>query len=346
MKSIKDFDVTGKKVLVRCDFNVPSDDDGNVVDDFKIKESLPTIRHLVEQGAKVILISHFDPESTGFVEPKYTFQGVANRLSKLLNMPVMKTDDCLGSKVQEKIAGMKNGELLLLENVRFHMGETDNIDEFAKKLAELGDLYVNEAFSVCHRAHASVVGVPKYLPHAAGLLLQKEVENLNKILENPVRPMVAVVGGAKVKTKAAFIENISNIADTVIISGLIQKEIIEKGISFAHSDKIIAPSGDLAAPDIDDASIELFRQKIMQSKTVVWNGPFGKFEDKQYKKGTLAIAKAIIDSGAFSVVGGGETLEFLRKEGLIEKFSHLSTGGGAMLAYLAGEKLPGIEALR
>jgi len=345
VKSIKDFNVKDKKVLVRCDFNVPLDENGGILDDFRILAALPTIKYLLSNKAKVILMSHLDPENTGFVKPNFTLTVVAKRLSKLLNTNVIKTKDCLGQDVEEKINKLKGGEIVLLENLRFHLGEVNNITEFAKKLSRLGEIYINEAFSVCHRLHASIDLVPKYLPHGMGFLLEKEIKNLDKILENPKKPMVAIIGGKKVDTKVKFIDNISKIADFVIISGLIKKEIVEKKIKFQNVDKIIGPIDNLESPDISKKTIEMFKEKILKAKTIVWNGPFGKFEDEQFKNGTLQIAKAIIESNAFCVVGGGETIEFLEKEGMLDKFSHVSTGGGAMLAYLSGEKLPGLKAL-
>jgi phosphoglycerate kinase len=210
----------------------------------------------------------------------------------------------------------------------------------------LGDIYVNDAFGSCHRKAASIAGVAKFLPNCVGLLLEKEIEALDRIMKNPDKPMIAIIGGAKAETKASFIENISKVADFVIVSGLIAKEVQEQKIKFKHPEKIVSPTGDLAALDINDESIKIIQDKIMSAKTVLWNGPFGKFEDAEYEKGTLAIAQAIIDSKAYSVVGGGETVEFLNKKGIIDKFSHVSTGGGAMLAYLSGEKLPGLEVLK
>jgi phosphoglycerate kinase len=209
----------------------------------------------------------------------------------------------------------------------------------------LGDIYVNDAFAVCHRNQASVTGVPQLLPSCAGLLLEKEIENLDKVMLNPEKPMVAIIGGTKVETKSKFINNISKVADFVIISGLLAKEVADKNIKFNYAEKIVTHVGQLDAMDINEESIKIFHDKIMQAKTVLWNGPFGKFEEKKYAKGSLAIAEAIIESRAFSVVGGGETVEFLEKQGIIEGFNHVSTGGGAMLSYLSGEKFPGIEAL-
>jgi phosphoglycerate kinase len=243
------------------------------------------------------------------------------------------------------VNNLKHGQVLLLENLRFYKEETAGDLEFAKKLSYLGDIYVNEAFSVCHRNHASITGVPQFLPHCMGLLLEKEINSLNKVLKNPAKPMVSVVGGTKVETKSKYIDKISEVSDFVIISGLLKEEILAKNIKFKYPEKIIGPEDNLHALDIDEKTIKMFSEKVMQAKTILWNGPFGKFEDEAYAKGTLAIAKSIIDSKAFSVVGGGETVEFLEKQGMIDKFSHVSTGGGAMLNYLSGDKLPGNEEL-
>jgi|SRR5581483_7689560 len=343
MKTLKDFTVAQKRILVRCDFNVPLDEQGNIIEEFKITETLPTIRYLIEHGAKIILMSHLgEPKDH---EPVLQLTKVAEKLSELLAIPVATANDCIGSEVQKLVTDLQPGQVLLLENLKFNPGEKANDPAFAKALAALGDTYINDAFASCHRNYASVVEVTHYLPHGAGLLLEKEVANLNKILQHPERPMVALIGGTKVETKARLIETICKVADSVIVSGLIKKEIEERQLQFASPEKIIGPKDNLAALDINQASIQAFREKIMQAKTVFWNGPFGKFEDAEYKIGTLAIANTIIESGAFSVVGGGETVEFINKEHLLPKFSHVSTGGGAMLSFLSGEKLPGLEAL-
>jgi phosphoglycerate kinase len=344
MKSLKNINVAGKRVLVRCDFNVPIDEKGNILDDFRIKKTLPTIKYLIENRAKIILMSHLG-EPNGKVVPELKLSKVAEKLADLLNISIEEEDDCVGPSVENEANKIKDGRVLLLENLRFHKEETENNSGFAEKLSFLGDIYVNDAFSVCHRFNASISEVPKYLPSCAGFLLSKEVEVLDKIMQNPEKPMVALIGGKKVETKTKFIDKISEKADYVIVSGLIAKEVAEKNIKFKYPEKIIAPDGKLDNLDINDESIKMFQEKIKLAKTIVWNGPFGKFEDQNYAKGTRALANAIIESKAFSVVGGGETVEFLAKQGMIEKFSHVSTGGGAMLAYLSGEKLPGIEAL-
>jgi phosphoglycerate kinase len=346
IKTFDDFSFTNKRVLVRCDFNVPLNENGDILDDYRIIQSLPTIKYLLENQAKIILMSHLDPEGVGVVvESRYNLDKIGKKLSELLDLPIIKINDCIGPEAESQSNTLEAGKILLLENLRFHKEETAGDAEFAKKLSFLGDIYVNDAFSVCHRDHASITGLPKLLENCAGLLLQKEIESLDKILKNPGKPMTAIVGGKKVETKAKFIDKISEIADYVIVSGLIKKEIADKKINFKYPEKIIGPIDNLEALDIDQKTAEMFREKILKSKTVLWNGPFGKFEDEKYAAGTLAIAYAIIESNAFSVVGGGETVEFLQKQGIIQKFSHVSTGGGAMLNYLSGETLPGLKVL-
>ena len=344
MKNIKEIDVIDKRVLVRCDFNVPLDEKGNILDDFRIRQALPTIKYLMETRGKVILMSHLG-EPQGKVVPELKMDKIGEKLSEFLNVTIAKEDDCIGPEIENQTNALKQGQVLLLENLRFHKEETDNNADFGKKLSYLGDVYVNDAFSVCHRKNASVALVPQHLPHAAGFLLENEISNLNKVIQVPEKPMVVLVGGKKVETKTKFIDRISEIADFVIVSGLIKKEIAEKNIQFLNPEKIIGPEGGLNALDVDDKSIQLFTEKIMQAKTVLWNGPFGKFEEKQYAKGTLALADAIIKSKAYSLVGGGETVEFLEKYAMMDKFSYVSTGGGAMMAYLAGEEMPGLAAL-
>jgi len=257
-----------------------------------------------------------------------------------------KADDSIGSEVKEMVLHMKEGEILLLENLRFHKEEKENNPEFAKELSGLGELFVNDAFAECHRAYASITGIPKFLPSCQGLLLEKEISSLNRILTNPERPFVAIVGGAKAETKVKFIDKISEVADTVIIAGFIQQEAMEENIKFQFSEKMISPVNAPDNLDISAETLQLFLPKILEAKTILWNGPFGKIEDKAYRNGTLEIANAIVESGAFSVVGGGSTVEFLQEESLMSKFSHVSTGGGAMLEFLSGETLPGLKALQ
>lgn len=346
MKTLRDFNFNKKRVLVRCDFNIPIDEKGDILDDFRIEQATPTINFLRQKGARVILMSHLDDPPDEVVE-SLRLNKIQKRLSDLLGLPVKKTDDCMGKKVEVQALEMKEGEILLLENLRFHREEREGDINFAKELSNLGEIYINEAFSACHRSHASISGVPKFLPHGAGFLLEKEIDYLDRLLKEYKKPLVAIVGGKKVETKAKFINKISEIADTVIISGLIEKEIKEKKIQIKNLQKIVAPIDSVGQGlDIGPKSINLFREKIIAAETVVWNGPFGKIEDDKFSKGTTEIVKAIIESKVFSVAGGGETVEFIRKLNLFDKFSHISTGGGAMLSYLAGDKLPGIEALK
>src|SRR3989344_404889 len=305
MKSVRDFDVKGKKVLVRCDFNVPLDESGNILDDTKIREALPTLQYLLDHGAKVIVITHL-------VDGTQSVEGVRNHLFELL-----------GQQVD------------VLENIRSHKEEVKNDEAFAKKLASLGDIYINEAFDVCHRNHASIASIPKFLPHGAGFALQKEVEILSNIMQRPKRPMIAIIGGAKAETKAVYVDHFCTFADVVIVNSLVKQELVNKKIPLEYPEKVWGPKAYVDAPDLTKEDIEKITAKILQAKTVVWNGPFGKFEEEKYTDGTLAIAKAIIESGAFSVVGGGETIEFLKKEGMMSQFNHVSTAGGAMLEFLS-----------
>jgi len=347
-KTLKNLDVVNKRVLVRCDFNVPLDEQGNISDDFRIKQTLPTIKYLTANKAKVILACHLGEPEGKFVS-KLKVDKIADRLSEYLNFAVAKADDCIGSNVEYQVNSLDAGGVLLLENLRFHKEETEPSEDFAKQLSRLADIYINDAFGVCHRENASVTLVPQFLPHYAGLLLEKEIIVLSRILkdgpEGAQKPMISIIGGTKVETKSKFINNISGVSDYVIISGLIARDVLQKNVQFQFPEKIVSPTGDLGALDINDESIQMFCDKIMQAKTVLWNGPFGKSEDERYAKGTLAIAKAIIESGAFSVVGGGETVEFITKQGILDKFSWVSTGGGAMLSFLSGDELPGIKAL-
>jgi 3-phosphoglycerate kinase len=348
MKDLNQFNLENKRVLVRCDFNVPLNEEGNILDDFRIRQSLGTIKYLANKGAKIILMSHLgDPqkETEKSQLKKYSLNFVVKRLEELLDKKIYFLNDCVGLEVEKKVKDLEPGQIVLLENLRFHEEEEKNDSDFAKALANLGDIYVNEAFSVSHRSHASIVGIPKYLPSCAGFLFEKEISVLRGLVENPKRPLVVIIGGKKVETKSGLIEKFAQVADWVLISGLIKKEINEKRLKFSNEEKIVFPSGDLAALDINTETIKKLEEKIVLAKTVFWNGPFGMTEEEEYAVGSKAITDAIIKSGAFSVIGGGETLEFVNRLGLIDKFSHVSTGGGAMMVFLSGEKLSGVEAL-
>lgn len=342
MKFLKDFGVKDKRVLLRCDFNVPLSPEGEILDDFRIKETVPTIEYLIKKGARVILMSHLGKPKEKVVE-NLKLDRIQEKLMEYLDLSVVKAQDCVGKKIENWTKEMAPGEVLLLENLRFHKEEEANDENFAKSLARLGDLYINEAFSCSHRAHASIVGVPKFLPSGAGLLLEKEIKSLDKILKNSENPFVAILGGDDPDFN--LINRISHKTDWILIGGLIQKAIEEKNIKLDHPEEIVKTADEKDSKDIGKATIKLFKEKIFRAKTIFWSGPLGKIEDKKFQKGTKEIAEAIIKSGSFSVVGGGETIKFLNKIGLLKKFTHVSTGGSAMLVYLAGEKLPGIEAL-
>ncbi len=343
MKTLKDFDLKGKRVLLRCDFNVPLTAEGDILNDFRIKKTVPTIEYLIKKGAKVILMSHLGRPGGKVVED-LRLDRVQEKLMEYLDLSVVKAKDCIGKEIEDWINQMAPGEILLLENLRFHKEEKEADSDFAKALAKLADIYIQDAFASCHRNHASISLVPKFLPAAAGLLLEKEIKVLNKIIKNPVHPLVAIFGGREGDFKA--INKLSEIADRILIGGLIKKEIEEKNIKLKYPTKIIEPIDNMDSEDIGLQTINLFKEKISQAKSIFWSGPLGKIEEKRFSKGTEEVAKAIIETDAFSVVGGGETVEFINKIGLSKNFSHISTGGSSMLTFLSGEKLPGIESLK
>ena len=390
-KTLKDLNFEGKKVLVRCDFNVPMDDDKNITDDNRITGSLPTINYLIEKGAKVILMSHLG-RPKGEANPEYSLAPVAKRLSELLNKDVVfaADDNVVSDKVRETINNMKNGDVVLLENTRFRKEEEKNGEDFAKELASLGDLYVNDAFGTSHRAHASNVGLSTLLPSALGFLVEKEVSIMGKALDDPERPFVAILGGAKVSDKIGVIENLINKVDSIIIVGgmaftflkaqghevgtslleedkvPLAKELIEKakekGINLIlpvdivvakefkndtefKTVKIDSIPKDMMGLDIGEETIKLVTEELKRAKTIVWNGPAGVFEMDNFSKGTYAIAKAMVDSGATTIVGGGDSASAVEKAGYADMITHVSTGGGASLELLEGKVLPGIDAI-
>jgi len=345
VKTLRDFNFKGKRVLVRCDFNVPLSQEGDTLDDFRIKKTIPTIEYLLQKGAKIILMSHLD-DPGGKVVESLRLTSIQERLIKYLNIPVIKTLDCLGKEVEELVNQMKPSEILLLENLRFHKEEEANDSNFAKNLSKLGDIYINDAFGASHRAHASLVGVPKYLPSGMGLLVEKELEILTKLIKNPKKPLIAIIGGKKVETKVKLINKLSEITDFMLISGLINREIKEKGIVLKSIQEIVEPTDEIEGKDIGPQTIELFKGKIFSARTIFWAGPLGKIEEERFQKGSMEIAKAIIKSDAFSVIGGGETVEFINKIGLSDKFNHVSTGGGALLDFICDGKLVAVEALK
>jgi phosphoglycerate kinase len=388
--TIRDIGVNGKRVLVRVDFNVPFDEEsGAIVDDSRIRAALPTIRYLTEHRARVILCSHLG-RPKGRVVEKLRLAPVAQRLSQILKQPVMVSHDCIGPDAKAAVAELKEGDILLLENVRFHPEEEDNEANFAQALAKLADIYVNDAFGVAHRAHASVVGITRYLPAVAGLLLEKEMIKLGGILENPVRPFAALLGGAKVSDKVGMIENIMGRVDYILIGGgmvatFLKAKSYGTGKSLIEADKVAAAhdlmakaaksgvslllpvdviiTGDLSPQakgktvsienipedkrivDIGPETIKSFQQALLKCKTVFWNGPMGIYELPQFAQGTKALARVLADLKATTVIGGGSTADAVADMGLAGSMTFVSTGGGASLEFLSGQRLPGIEAL-
>ena len=348
MKTIRDFDVSNKRVLSRVGFDIPLDNGGDILDDFRIQKSLPTIKHLIENDAKVILISHLGRPLSRV--KKYSLKPISLQLSGLLNKPVKFLDDCIGKQVEQEVGKMSAGEIILLENLRFYKQETERGAEFTKKLAKLGDIFIQDAFGVCHREHASVTEIPKFLPSGIGLLIEQEIKILKELREKPQKPLIAIIGGAKAKTKIKALNKISEIADNILIGHLIQEEIDEQNFEIQNPQKIIGPIDSLRLDnkdlDIGTETINLFTQKILTGKTIFWNGPVGDINDEKFTRGSLEIAKAIIASGAYSIVGGGDTVGFLRQNDIRDKFNFVSTGGGAMLVFLSGNPLPGLEAIK
>lgn len=344
IKKVQDADLENKKILVRVDFNVAIDN-GIVGERFKIEASKKTLDYLFAQkNNKIALMSHFGRPEKEFDE-NLTLKNIVAEAEKLLGKKVKFIGDCKGEEVKKGLENLREGEILLLENVRFYQEEVENNEKFAKQLAQNFDIFINDAFSVCHRDQASVTGVTKFLPAFAGLRLQKEIENLDKVKKNPDRPAVAVVGGAKIETKLPLIESFEKNYDYILVGGKVACEAIDEGIDF--SSKVILPI-DFAEDrgDIGEKTIEKFKNIISQAKTVAWNGPMGKFEKPPFDKGTREILSAIIESGAFSLVGGGESIQFLEENNALSRISFVSTGGGAMLEYLSGNDLPGIEVLK
>ena len=375
----------GKKVLVRVDFNVPVKN-GRVTDDTRIMRTLPTIRYLLQRGARPILISHLG-RPKGAPDPDYAMDPVACWLEKNLDVPVLKLDEAVGPEVEEALDKWDGEGVVLLENSRFYPGETKNDPQFASQLASLADLYVDDAFGVAHRAHATTVRVAKLLPAAAGLLMDEELEHLDKVLLNPKRPFVAIVGGSKVSDKLGVIESLLGVADTLLIGGAMcftffKAEGLETGGSLVEDKyleeterlideaggKLVLPVDVVAAEkleentpsqvvrveefpaglmglDIGPETVEKFRDYIADAKTIFWNGPMGVFEIDDFSKGTEGVARAVAQSGAASVVGGGDLVAAVRKLGLENCIGFISTGGGASLEYVEGKELPGLEVL-
>lgn len=387
-KSVEDIDVRGKKVLIRCDFNVKMED-GVITSDKRIVASLPTIKYLLDNGAKVIACSHLG-RPKGEFKPEFSLAPVAVRLGELLGIEVKMAKDVVGESAQALAADLKEGEVLLLENVRFHKEETKNDPDFSKALASLAEIYVNDAFGSAHRAHSSTTGVADYLPAVGGYLIRKELEYIGGALANPKRPLVAILGGAKVSDKIGVITNLMETVDTLIVGGGmaytffaanghsvgtsiceedkidLAKEMMEtakaKGVNFlipvdnrvgleykADTENKVVDSDDIPdgwmGLDIGPKTEKLFSDAIKGAGTVIWNGPMGVSEWANFASGTIAVATAIAESGAISIVGGGDSAAAVQKLGFADKMSHISTGGGASLEFLEGKDLPGVVAL-
>jgi phosphoglycerate kinase len=389
-KTIRDVDVDGKRVLVRVDFNVPLDEKrGAITDDSRILATLPTIKYLIGRGARVILISHLG-RPKGKVVDELRLTVVAQRLSQILGQQVGVATDCIGPEVEKSVEALQSGDVLLLENLRFHSDEETDSASFAQALAHLGDIFVNDAFGTSHRAHASIAGIANYLPAVGGLLLEKEVDTLGSILKNPVHPFVALLGGAKVSDKVGMLENIISKVDCLLIGGsmaatFLKAKSYEVGLSLIEVDRLDTAIGlmekaaknrvhlslpvdvvvtdeidaeakvetvstenipkDRKIVDIGPQTIENFDRELRGSKTIFWNGPMGIYEIPQFAEGTKNMARHLASLEATTIIGGGSTAEIIIKMGLAGKMTFVSTGGGASLRFLGGEKLPGVEAL-
>ena len=390
-KSVEDLDVKGKRVLVRCDFNVPLKD-GEITNDKRIVAALPTIKYLMEQGAKVTLCSHLG-RPKGEYKPEFSLAPVAKRLSEYLgvDVPLAEDENVVGDNAKKMAADLQDGQVMLLENVRYRAEETKNEENFSKELASLADLFVNDAFGTAHRAHCSTTGVASYLPAACGYLIQKEIRFMGGALADPKRPLVAILGGAKVSDKIGVISNLIDKCDTIIIGGgmaytfmkylghnigtsLLEADWVDKagemmqtakdkGVKFLipvdnrcgkeykeDTEVLVCKSDDIPdgwmGLDIGPKTEKLFADAIDGAGTVIWNGPMGVSEWDNFASGTIAVAKAIADSGAISIIGGGDSVAAVTKLGFADKMSHISTGGGASLEFLEGKELPGIAALQ
>ena len=389
-KTVRDIDVKGKRVLVRCDFNVPYDENRVITDNRRIVAALPTIKYLIENNAKIILCSHLG-RPKGEVKPEFSLDIVAKELSRLLGKEVVLAKDVVGEDAKAKAAALKEGDVMLLENVRFESGEEKNDENLSKEFASLAEVYVNDAFGTAHRAHSSTTGIASYLPAVSGFLIEKELNFMGSALENPERPFMAILGGRKVSDKIGVIESLLEKVDVLMIGGAmaytfframgytvgnsiceedkldLAKELMEKakakGVKFMlpidtkvgkefskdTESKVVKfseiPDG-WEGFDIGPETIELYSKELKNAKTVIWNGPVGLFEFDQFAVGTNSIAKILADLDAVTIVGGGDSAAAIEKAGLAEKFTHISTGGGASLEFLEGKKLPGIEALQ
>lgn len=340
LPSVKDLDLTNKTVLLRADYDVPLDQDGRVADATRIEDSLPTIKHLTSQKAKIIIITHLDRPG-GKVVKSLSLKSVAEKLSLLLDREVGLSAEVLGKKTERAIKELKQGRILLLENLRFDPREERNDRGFAQKLASLADVYINDAFAASHRRHASVVGIPRYLPSAAGLDLLKEVDTLSNILQKPRRPVVVILGGVK-RSKVEAVRKMVGWADYILVGG---KLVLYNGIPQLIDHEKVSGHLKRKGEDITMKSVKEFEKIIAKAGTIIWSGPMGAYEKEEFSRGTKKIAQAVVDSGAYTVVGGGDTEAALTKFGLVDKIDYISSGGGAMLFFLAEKTLPGIEAI-
>jgi phosphoglycerate kinase len=384
-KTIEDIDATGKKVLVRVDFNVPIKD-GEVGDDTRIQAALPTLKYLLDKKASLILCSHLG-RPNGEVKPEFSLKPVAKHLSKLLGQQVTFVEDCIGPLADQAASKLEPGDVLLLENTRFHAGEKKNDQDMAKQLAGLADIYVNDAFGSAHRAHASTEGVAQYLPSVAGFLMEKEIRYLGQAIANPDRPFIAILGGAKISDKIGVIHNLLNKADQVLVGGgmantffkaqgypvgdsLVEDDALETARELlnladvrlrlpvdvviadkfeADAEQVVMSMGPIPDGwrilDIGPETIKNFGKPISEAGTVVWNGPMGVFEFPRFAKGTIGLAEIVANSDATSIIGGGDSVAAVKQAGLSDKVTHISTGGGASLEMLEGKVLPGMAAL-
>ena len=389
-KTVKDIDVKGKKVLVRCDFNVPYDENRKITDNRRIVAALPTIKYLIENNCKVILCSHLG-RPKGEVKPEFSLNIVADELSRLLGQEVKLAKDVVGEDARRLASELKEGEVMLLENVRYEAGEEKNDEELSKAFASLAEIYVNDAFGTAHRAHSSTTGVASFLPAVSGFLIEKELNFLGTALENPERPFIAILGGKKVSDKIGVINALLEKVDVLMIGGAmaytffkamgynvgnsiceldkldLAKELMEKakakGVKFMlpvdtklgkefdpNTESKTVPYTEIPDGwegfDVGAETIKIYSEELKKAKTVVWNGPLGLFEFDQFAIGTNSIAQTLADVDAVKIIGGGDSAAAVEKAGLAEKFTHISTGGGASLEFLEGKKLPGIEALQ
>lgn len=384
-KTVKDIDLKGKRVLMRVDFNVPMAD-GKVTDDKRIKAALPTINYVLEQGASLLLMSHLGRPKGG-PEPEFSLKAASEALAALLGKPVQMAPDCVGPEVEKMAKALKPGDVLMLENTRFHKGEEKNDLDLAKQMAALGDVYVNDAFGSAHRAHSSTEGVTHFLPAVSGFLMEQELEYLGRAVANPEHPYIAILGGAKISDKILVVETLASKCDKLIIGGgMANTFLTAKGLNMQDSlvetdaietaktllgklgsklilpvDAIIADKFDAEANtqtvdvdkipagwrmlDVGPKTLELYKTSLSGVKLVVWNGPVGVFEMPKFAEGTFALARMLAESGAITVIGGGDSASAVKKAGVAKQMTHVSTGGGASLEFLEGKELPGVAAL-